>query len=130
MNCTMRARKSPLAARHRARELVRPEPRHPCAGTTKPVIDSVIDSTSRRCRLVSPPPGATAAATPPAMIRASAASGGSLEDLGGGGEREPASRPASYSWTSSIRVPNAVFGCTNATVVPRLPGRGASSMTR
>ena len=27
-------------------------------------------------------------------------------------------------------VPNAVFGCTNATVVPRLPGRGASSITR
>lgn len=35
-----------------------------------------------------------------------------------------------YSCTSSIRVPNAVFGWTNATVVPRLPGRGASSMTR
>ena len=29
-----------------------------------------------------------------------------------------------YSWTSSIRVPNAVFGCTNATVVPRGPGPG------
>ena len=29
-----------------------------------------------------------------------------------------------------MSVPNAVFGCTNATVVPRLPGRGCSSMTR
>ena len=29
-----------------------------------------------------------------------------------------------------MRVPNAVFGCTNATVVPRLPGRGSSSITR
>ena len=35
-----------------------------------------------------------------------------------------------YSWTSSIRVPNEVLGCTKATVVPRDPGRGASSMTR
>ena len=34
-----------------------------------------------------------------------------------------------YSWTSSISVPNAVFGCTNATVVPREPGRGCSSIT-
>ena len=34
-----------------------------------------------------------------------------------------------YSWTSSIRVPKEVFGCTKATVVPRLPGRGAWSMT-
>ena len=34
-------------------------------------------------------------------------------------------RPRSiYSWTSSISVPKAVFGCTNATVVPRDPGRG------
>ena len=31
---------------------------------------------------------------------------------------------AQFSWTSSISVPNAVFGCTNATVVPRLPGTG------
>ena len=29
-----------------------------------------------------------------------------------------------------MSVPNAPFGCTNATVVPRLPGRGASSITR
>ena len=29
-----------------------------------------------------------------------------------------------------MSVPNAVFGCTKATVVPREPGRGASSMTR
>ena len=35
-----------------------------------------------------------------------------------------------YSWTSSISVPNAVFGCRNATVVPRLPVRGCSSTTR
>ena len=27
-----------------------------------------------------------------------------------------------YSWTSSISVPNEVFGCTKATVVPREPG--------
>ena len=39
----------------------------------------------------------------------------------------PASR---YSWTSSIRVPNADLGCKKATVVPRLPGRGTSSITR
>src|SRR5439155_22427324 len=36
---------------------------------------------------------------------------------------------AHYSCTSSISVPNAAFGCTNATVVPRDPGRGASSIT-
>jgi hypothetical protein len=35
-----------------------------------------------------------------------------------------------YSWTSSMRVPKIAFGCTNATVVPREPGRGASSITR
>jgi hypothetical protein len=34
-----------------------------------------------------------------------------------------------HSWTSSISVPNAPLGCTNATVVPRDPGRGAWSMT-
>ena len=36
---------------------------------------------------------------------------------------------AGYSSTSSIRVPNAPFGWTKATVVPREPGRGAWSMT-
>ena len=35
-----------------------------------------------------------------------------------------------YSWTSSMSVPKAALGCTKATVVPREPGRGASSMTR
>ena len=44
------------------------------------------------------------------------------------GERAPVGEL--HSWTSSISVPNAVFGCTNATVVPRLPGRGCSSITR
>lgn len=34
-----------------------------------------------------------------------------------------------YSCTSSIRVPKAAFGCTNATVVPREPGRGCWSIT-
>ena len=34
-----------------------------------------------------------------------------------------------YSWTSSMSVPKAVFGCTNATVVPREPGRGSWSIT-
>ena len=29
-----------------------------------------------------------------------------------------------YSWTSSISVPNEVFGWTKATVVPREPGPG------
>ena len=38
--------------------------------------------------------------------------------------------PARYSWTSSISVPNEVLGWMKATVVPREPGRGASSMTR
>ncbi len=38
--------------------------------------------------------------------------------------------PRAYSWTSSIRVPNEVLGWMKATVVPRDPGRGASSMTR
>ncbi len=33
-----------------------------------------------------------------------------------------------HSWTSSIRVPKLPFGCTKATVVPRLPGRGALSI--
>ena len=60
------------------------------------------------------------------MMRASAASGGCERDVSAaeGNGTGPASRPASYSWTSSINVPNAVFGCTNATVVPRLPGPG------
>ena len=30
-----------------------------------------------------------------------------------------------YSWTSSMRVPNAPLGWTNATVVPLEPGRAA-----
>ena len=38
-------------------------------------------------------------------------------------------RARGYSSTSSMRVPNAVFGWTNATVVPRLPGRGVASIT-
>src|SRR5205823_13337881 len=42
---------------------------------------------------------------------------------------EPRARPA-HSWTSSMSVPKLVFGCTNATVVPREPGRGAASRTR
>ena len=46
------------------------------------------------------------------------------------GQARPGADPEAYSCTSSMRVPNAVFGCTNATVVPRLPGRGCSSMTR
>ena len=33
------------------------------------------------------------------------------------------------SWTSSTRVPKAPLGCTKATVVPRDPGRGFSSMS-
>ncbi|MEY4230863.1 MAG: rRNA (cytosine1962-C5)-methyltransferase, partial [Actinomycetota bacterium] len=33
-----------------------------------------------------------------------------------------------HSWTSSIRVPKLPFGWMKATVVPRLPGRGALSM--
>ncbi len=57
------------------------------------------------------------------------------EDVFGGGERNghgarQLRASAGYSWTSSIRVPNAVFGCTKATVVPRDPGRGCSSITR
>src|SRR5260370_18958964 len=34
-----------------------------------------------------------------------------------------------YSWTSSIRVPNADFGGRKATGVPRLPGPAAPSLT-
>ena len=41
---------------------------------------------------------------------------------------EPARLRPGYSWTSSMRVPKLPFGCTKATVVPRLPGRGAWSM--
>ena len=33
-----------------------------------------------------------------------------------------------HSWTSSMSVPKLPFGCTNATVVPREPGRGAWSI--
>ena len=42
------------------------------------------------------------------------------------GHRE---RVGHYSSTSSMRVPQIAFGWTNATVVPRDPGRGASSIT-
>src|ERR1700686_4267897 len=34
------------------------------------------------------------------------------------------------SWTNSMRVPKELFGCTKATIVPRDPGRGPSSITR
>src|SRR5690606_13239272 len=37
---------------------------------------------------------------------------------------------AGHSCTNSIRVPNAPLGWTKATMVPREPGRGASSITR
>ena len=37
-------------------------------------------------------------------------------------------RPEAYSCTSSISVPKLPFGWMNATVVPRLPGRGALSI--
>src|SRR3954464_15076612 len=37
---------------------------------------------------------------------------------------------ASTGWTSSVRTPPAVFGCRNATCVPRMPVRGASSISR
>ncbi len=43
---------------------------------------------------------------------------------------EPQAIRRRYSCTSSISVPNEVLGCTKATVVPREPGRGASSITR
>ena len=33
-----------------------------------------------------------------------------------------------HSWTSSISVPKLPLGWTKATVVPRLPGRGAWSI--
>ena len=35
---------------------------------------------------------------------------------------------AAHSWTSSMRVPKLPLGWTKATVVPRLPGRGALSI--
>jgi hypothetical protein len=50
-----------------------------------------------------------------------------------GGRADQGDRPCPrprYSWTSSINVPNEVLGWMKATVVPREPGRGASSMTR
>ena len=53
--------------------------------------------------------------------------GATVSELQAGHSRR---RCSVYSWTNSINVPNAPFGCTNATVVPRLPGRGASSITR
>src|SRR4051794_6475308 len=37
---------------------------------------------------------------------------------------------ASTGWTSSVRTPPAVFGCRNATCVPRMPVRGVSSISR
>src|SRR3954471_1741412 len=37
---------------------------------------------------------------------------------------------ASTGWTSSVRTPPAVFGCRNATCVPRIPVRGVSSISR
>lgn len=43
-------------------------------------------------------------------------------------ERRSTAQPG--SWTSSINVPKDVLGCTKATIVPREPRRGASSMTR
>ena len=69
------------------------------AGTTNPVIDSVVASISMRWRLVSSPSAATAPATPPAMTRASAASGGSRSDVGGGREAAPACGPQPRSGT-------------------------------
>ena len=39
-----------------------------------------------------------------------------------GGPAPLAGSELAYSWTSSIRVPNDVLGCTKATVVPREPG--------
>ena len=51
-----------------------------------------------------------------------------VEALGAGVTGVGDGRGAAYSWTSSISVPNDPFGCTNATVVPREPGRGALSM--
>ena len=41
---------------------------------------------------------------------------------------DPAGVRGRHSCTSSIRVPKLPFGCTNATVVPRLPGRGSVSI--
>ena len=43
---------------------------------------------------------------------------------------DPRQRPVGHSCTSSMRVPSASFGWMKATVVPREPGRGASSSTR
>src|SRR3954470_6907467 len=37
---------------------------------------------------------------------------------------------ASTGWTSSVKTPPAVFGCRNATCVPRMPVRGVSSISR
>ncbi len=43
------------------------------------------------------------------------------------GQLRPSER---YSCTNSMSVPKDAFGWTNATVVPRDPGRGVVSMTR
>ncbi len=107
-------------------------PRRP--GPTKPVIDSVTDSISTRCRLVSPPAGATAAATPPAMMRASAASGGcrSTSSAVGSGTGMRRSTPG-HSATpgrarSGCRTPSS--GARTRPSCRGCPGRGASSITR
>ena len=83
----------------------------------------------KRCSRVSPPVGRDrgrdAARDDPRLGRV----GRCEEHVFGGRERNghgalQLRASAGYSWTSSISVPNAVFGCTNATVVPRDPGRG------
>ena len=48
---------------------------------------------------------------------------------GGPGPCSVLARGQAGSWTSSMSVPKAPLGCTKATVVPREPGRGASSMS-
>ncbi len=47
---------------------------------------------------------------------------------GGGGRGDRSHRWRTHSWTSSISVPKLALGWKKATVVPRLPGRGAASI--
>ena len=129
MNCTMRDRNAALRRAHRARERFRPEPRHRGRRDREARHRLGQRFDQQRCRpgesAVGRDRGRDAAGDEPRL----GGVGRCEEDVFGGGKRNghgarQLRASAGYSWTSSIRVPNAVFGCTNATVVPRRPGPG------
>ena len=104
----------------------------------RPVADGVVtadqgrerprSATGRRAAAAAGEPGTAHADRRPRRAQDARAGLARQQRLGRGVVPALNAEVGSYSCTSSISVPKLPFGWTNATVVPRLPGRGAASI--